>query len=124
MKYDLVRPCPNCPFRADVLPFLRPGRIAEIVDSITKHDQPFACHETIDYEAWHRAGRYVHTTENQQCAGALIMLKRADHLFDNWLFRLAVRDELLDPDRLDNQVEVISYEDALADRVKDNEPSD
>lgn len=39
MRFDLIRPCPNCPFRSDRKFWLR--RAAEIADAIFRQDETF-----------------------------------------------------------------------------------
>jgi len=69
MRYDMKRPCDNCPFRIDVPPFIRPARAIEILTG----DQAFACHKTVDYKGSFE-GKLDELT--QHCAGVLIILER------------------------------------------------
>lgn len=77
MKYDLHRPCPECPFRSDIEPFLRADRAEEIVEFLARSE--FPCHKTTvdatDDEG--NPGR-IDTPDSQHCAGALIMLEKAN----------------------------------------------
>lgn len=45
MKFDLSKPCQNCPFRTDIKGYLRPERIAEITDSVLAGEF-FGCHKS------------------------------------------------------------------------------
>lgn len=45
------RPCANCPFRADVPPFITAARVREIRDAAKNFGQHFVCHKTVDYDA-------------------------------------------------------------------------
>jgi len=53
MRFDLVRPCANCPFRSDKPFFMKRERVLEILgDRHGKRWWPatsFVCHKTIDY---------------------------------------------------------------------------
>lgn len=87
LNFDLVRPCGNCPFRRDKDFYLPVERRAGIVESILD-DHSFICHKTLDKRA------------KQQCAGALIALKKDGRLFDNFLFRLAAMVGAFEPEKL------------------------
>jgi hypothetical protein len=64
MRFNLVRPCPHCPFRPDVAPFLHPARAEQIARDVVDREGTFACHETTDRPR----GEWSH------CAGALLLL--------------------------------------------------
>lgn len=98
MKFDLVRPCPTCPFRVDIRFDLHPERRAEIVQGL-RSDESFTCHSTIDYGAW--VDEFVPNEKNQHCAGALIAMKKDGSLFANRIPRMAAIFGWFDPDKLD-----------------------
>src|SRR5690348_9305882 len=76
MKFSMTAPCPKCPFRTDIPTFLRKARAREIADALTRHQQTFQCHQTVDYSRADDAGNGNDRTPNaQHCAGALIMLE-------------------------------------------------
>ena len=76
MKHEMTKPCDNCPFRTDVKPYLRPGRVEEIVDSLYAQ-QSFPCHKTTDHVDDDEEGPIAVTTkDSQQCAGAMILLEK------------------------------------------------
>lgn len=106
MRYDkLMTPCNNCPFRSD-RPFYLP-RANDILNDLLERDQPFTCHKTVDYNKWDGDGLYDSSSdEHHHCAGALILLKKTGHMFDNLVFRLAVRLGYLNPDKLDMEAPV------------------
>lgn len=88
MKFDLVRPCPQCPFRTDVPLYLRLPRVREILNAITEQQQTFSCHKTLSMRA-----------NVQHCAGALIMLERINR--PNQMMRVAERINLYDRTKLE-----------------------
>lgn len=120
MKFDLTRPCADCPFRKDIHFNLRPKKWREIVNSLMS-DQTFVCHKTIDYREWDDNGEFVPDDHNQHCAGALIMMQRSGHLFDNYLFRLACMFGLLDPNALDKECEIVTLDEVREHGNKDLE---
>jgi len=62
MKYNLKKPCGQCPFRrSSPSPWLTRGRVEEITRDCVMGDSTFTCHKTTD------------TPTEQHCAGALIM---------------------------------------------------
>jgi hypothetical protein len=77
MKFGLVRPCGDCPFRSDRKFWLK--RAPEIAAAIFQHDQTFVCHNA----------------PSQHCAGALILHEKLGK--PNFLIRLAHGCGLYDP---------------------------
>ena len=73
MHYTLTKPCPKCPFRSDIRPYLRPARVREITESLARGE--FPCHETV---AYNDDGEGVITKKSQHCAGALIVIERME----------------------------------------------
>lgn len=100
MKFDLVRPCPECPF--STLPGavrLGRARVIEILQAVTLQDASFPCHQTVDYDQDdddEGDGRV--TPASQHCAGALIYLERLDR--PNQMMRIAERLGFYDRTRL------------------------
>lgn len=66
--FDLRRPCAQCPFRSDIRPYLRPGRIEEIAEATAFH-----CHKTVDYS---NDGDGDVVPDSQLCAGWLIVQEK------------------------------------------------
>lgn len=96
MKFDLTQPCVGCPFRTDCLEgWLGGPRIVEILDSITTHDAPFACHKTTEFDD---DGDVIPSRKEQHCAGATILLERLDR--PNMAMRFSKWAGLYDPTRL------------------------
>jgi predicted transcriptional regulator of viral defense system len=56
---------------------LRPGRIAEIVESLELNDyNTFSCHKTIDYSNTDEQGELLRTKKEQVCFGSIVYLQR------------------------------------------------
>lgn len=73
MKMTLTKPCPKCPFRTDIKPFLTTGRAREICRELLQGQATFACHQTTKFDD---DGEYLgHSEKEQHCAGALIFLE-------------------------------------------------
>jgi len=91
-KFDLIRPCKDCPFRTDVRPYLTPGRCDEILNAIITEQRTFSCHETTGV----KGGKKV---EEQHCAGAAILLEKIKR--PNQMMRIAERLNMYDYRKLD-----------------------
>lgn len=97
--YLLRTPCPRCPFRSDIEPYLRPTRAAEIARGLA-HSGSFTCHKTtVGVEDDEGSVVMVDGPKAQQCAGATILLLKSD-LWPQML-RIAERIGALDTARLD-----------------------
>ena len=96
MKFDLRRPCADCPFRTDVRPYLTAARVREIVHSITRLQQTFSCHKLNDFDD---EGEVVEGPRSQHCAGALVFLERLGR--PNQMMRIAERLGAYDHTQLD-----------------------
>lgn len=94
MKFDMVAPCPQCPFRSDVEPYLRTARVQGICESLIDRDASFSCHKTTRHDD---EGEAIRTSEEQHCAGALIMLERMK--MPNQMMRIAYK-RWYDPTKL------------------------
>ena len=81
--FTLTTPCAECPFRTDITPYLRPGRIQEIEQSLAR-DQ-FFCHKVAE--------------EKINCAGSLILLEKLERPSN--AMRMAERLGLYDRTKLD-----------------------
>lgn len=95
MKTDLVRPCANCPFRTDIVPFLTPGRVQQLEQELVGRQASFACHKTLDYERRGMHGELGADTKNtQHCAGAMILLEKIGRAnqWMRWMERLGGYD--------------------------------
>lgn len=86
MKFDMKTPCPHCPFRTDIRPYLTRDRAQEIADGLTRHQQTFSCHETTEHDD---DGEAIIRDDEQHCAGAMIMLEAMNR--PNQMMRIAER---------------------------------
>jgi hypothetical protein len=96
MKFDLRRPCDNCPFRSDIKFPLEVERVEEIIHSITRLDQTFACHKTTRHGD---DGECIRHSKEQHCAGALILLEKTEN--PNQMMRISERLGFYDRHNLD-----------------------
>lgn len=78
MKFDLKRPCDNCPFLRVGGVRLLPDRVREIAEGmLDSQGTTFACHKTtVDGEDEEGNGDRVVTPESKHCAGALIFAEK------------------------------------------------
>jgi hypothetical protein len=86
MKFDLKRPCKECPFRNDRPGYLYPERVEEITDALF-NGHTFQCHKTIGKR------------EEQHCAGATIFLEANER--PNQMMRICERLGFYDRHALD-----------------------
>ena len=98
MKFDLVRPCGECPFRTDRPPFIRAGKVREVLGDPNGRGAKawpsvsFACHKTVGAKGRVRP-------DSQHCAGVAIVLLRDGQ--PNQAMQLAERLLGVDWGRLD-----------------------
>lgn len=97
--YGLTTPCANCPFRADIKPYLHPERVEEIQEGLERGE--FPCHKTTtleddaDGEGTHRTD----TDKEMHCAGALILKEKLGE--SSQMMRIAERLGMYDYTKLD-----------------------
>lgn len=99
-RYALKKPCPKCPFRTDVTPYLRPERAAEIAYSIQGGSE-FPCHQTtVEVEG---EDGMTHLVDNPSksivCAGSIIVMEK--QATPNQMLRIAERIGSYDPSTMD-----------------------
>ncbi len=101
--YALRKPCPKCPFRTDVKPFLRHERVVEMAHEIQSGSE-FPCHETTEHGDEHTYA----TVDSKHCAGAMILARKTNPNHSTQMMRITERIagvgsnvEAFDPDRLD-----------------------
>lgn len=104
MRYEMTSPCAKCPFRTDVPGYLRRARAREIATTLTRYQQTFTCHATVDYETGEGEG--VDTPDSQHCAGAMIMLEHMGQ--PNQMMRIAERLGMYDMRKLDMKAPVFT----------------
>lgn len=115
MNFDLIRPCPKCPFRTDVPAYLRGERAEEIARAIANGGE-FACHQTTESDD---EGDCFATAKSQFCAGALIAQENEGA--PNQGLRIAERLGVYDPGRLDMGAPVVRSLDAFIAHHADEE---
>ena len=108
MKFTMTDPCPKCPFRTDIEPFLTKGRAKEISDALLR-DQTFQCHATVNYAKADDDGEVdslVAASEPnaQHCAGAMIMLEYMNR--PNQMMRICERIRCYDRRKLNMEAPV------------------
>lgn len=117
MKFDLKKPCKDCPFRNDKphqKGWLGEQRADEIYQSLLDGGN-FPCHKTHDYTD-DDDREFKHQDSHQFCAGALIMLNKEHNTLQSQALRMAIRLGLYNPNDLDvsspvfeNGVQFIKY---------------
>jgi hypothetical protein len=116
MKFDLVRPCGDCPFRSDRPAYLRPERVRQILGAGKGRRwwpaSSFPCHNTIVYGDADDDGNSKTTVPPtaQQCAGVMIILTREGR--PNDAMQIAERFGMFDPRKLDMTAPVHESADA------------
>lgn len=101
MRFDLKRPCDNCPFRRKGgVRYLAPRRVAEITHAmLDSQGSTFACHKTtVESEDDEGMSRRETTSNSQHCAGALIFAEKNGNA--NQAMRIAERLGLYDAKEL------------------------
>lgn len=103
MKFNLRKPCANCPFRNDRKFHLGRGRAAEIAHETSKEDRSFTCHKTLGHDEEEDS---VTTPRSEHCAGVLIILEKEDN--PNQAMRIAERLGMYDRHKLEMDSPVYS----------------
>jgi len=117
MRFDLVRPCPHCPFRTDGEGYLREDRARDIALALAR-GADFACHQTTVDDPDDEFER-IATSKSQMCAGAMIAMLREDA--PNQTMRIAERLGLFDPGKLDTNAPVGTLDDFIRRHSDDTE---
>lgn len=98
-RFRLRKPCPKCPFRCDIEPYLRPERVQEIADALYAGGA-FPCHQTTEHvEDEEGNGEMLDTPRSAECAGALITMEKEG--YEGQHARIGYRLGLYDPTTLD-----------------------
>jgi hypothetical protein len=114
MRFNLQRPCPNCPFRTDIPGYLTAARAQEIIEALFADDwASFGCHETTEYVEDEETGlgdrQCVDST--QHCAGSLILLLKLGR--PNVATRMAAAMGLIDLDAIETAAPVADSAEAF-----------
>lgn len=108
MKFDLRRPCAECPFRNDRPGYLTEERAEEIADAVTSsRGSTFTCHKTTIPDPA-SDGEMMDGPNAQHCAGALILAEKGGTV--GQMVRIAERLGLYDASKLDMDAPI--FEDA------------
>jgi len=94
MKFNLRKPCANCPFRTDLhtnYGWLSKARAEEISESMK--EKVFPCHNTTISSDYDDDGEeiYISNPKEQACFGAIVTLHQEGKLFDNQMIQIAIR---------------------------------
>lgn len=83
----MLSPCPKCPFRTDIAPFITAARASQITHDVLA-GASFHCHRTVTHDD---DGEYVSGNRERLCAGAVILARKAGRLYHNQMVRIAER---------------------------------
>lgn len=116
MKFDLRKPCVDCPFRKDALPgWLGAERSQEIADALLTEDKTFACHKTVEHHEQEVEEGDIDQDEldasladRQHCAGAIAMVEAEGAA--NSMLQISERLGIRDPDRVTDEGRALSFE--------------
>ncbi len=109
MRYNLKRPCKECPFRTDCGGYLSKSRAKEIGEALVHGGKTFACHKTtvpIDNE--NSETDMTTTLDSQHCAGALIMMEKMGVAPQNQMIRIAERLGFYNHEELDMESPIVA----------------
>ena len=109
----MVKPCDDCPFRADKDPFLLGRQRREEIARSLLNDAPFGCHQTTSFS---KNRDYEWTNRERPCIGAARLIER--ELGDcraNMAFRLAVAYKKLNPEEIDRTVPTLDTVEAFVE---------
>ncbi len=90
MKFDMIVPCHDCPFRRLNGIKLKGSRIKEIAGMmLNSAGGVFPCHKSVDYDDFDEEAVYHDSTGETHCAGALIFAEK--HNTATQMMRIAER---------------------------------
>lgn len=98
MNFNLTKPCSDCPFRTDVVPYLNKARVRDIERGLVQQQQSFPCHKTTVAGQDDDDGMMV-TSKSEHCAGAMILLEGINS--PNQMMRIAERLHMYNHTKLD-----------------------
>lgn len=105
MNFNMTRPCNDCPFRTDVVPYLTKRRVRDIEDGLVRGQQSFPCHKTT-VDSQDGDGEMLVTSKSEHCAGAMILLEGLAK--PNQMMRIAERLHMYDHTKLDMSAPVFN----------------
>lgn len=106
LKFDLLTPCVDCPFRVGAFQGLHPDFVEEMTENaLGNPGRMFACHKTTT-----EGGAPAH--QEQHCAGALIFSEKHEHATQMMRIMERIgqydRTKLVDPgDVFENSTEMV-----------------
>jgi hypothetical protein len=102
------KPCPKCPFRRDVAPYLRPARAAQIARGIADGGE-FPCHNTTVHNVTEDGDEVLvdDPQHSQFCAGALATMHASG--MPNQMLRIAQRMGMYDPAQIERYAVPLVY---------------
>ena len=110
MKYDLKKPCSNCPFLRSTHFRFSTSRMVEIVEAET-----FPCHKTLDYT---KEGPVRVREQSRHCAGHLILREKME--MPTQLMRIAERIGMYDRTKLEMDSDVYDTLDEMIEDMCDD----
>ena len=114
MKYTLLAPCADCPFRTDIRPFLSgEDRVRELQRA---QDGEFPCHKTTELDE--DTDELLNRENTVACAGRMIMSMNAYNGLGT-IDALSARCGMFDPHALDLDAPVFADWDAMAEAMEE-----
>lgn len=110
MNFDLKKPCPQCPFRTDIKPFITPERSEDICESLLS-GRDFPCHKTTGSDD---EGETTVESNSKMCAGAMIMLEHMKR--PTQMMRISERLGIYDYKKLEMSSPVYEHVHDMIDR--------
>lgn len=107
MRFDLLKPCSNCPFLKKGGVRLHPARIEQIAGAmLDSQGATFACHKTtIDVDDDDGLGDRAADKDSRHCAGALIFAEKNGNATQ--MMRIMERIRMYDARALMSQTDVV-----------------
>lgn len=124
MRFDLQKPCRNCPFRTDetAIRFACRERAEEIENSAYRNG--FPCHLSGEIDDDADDAGYEFGPNTQHCAGAMIMYLNRGGSGNVVFERLSAKQQGRLEDRLDFDAPVYENETAFLDSYGPEDPDD
>jgi len=105
VNFNLTTPCPQCPFRTDIAPYLTRWRVKDIERGLVDGQQMFPCHKTT-VPSEDDDCEMLTTQKSEHCAGAAILLEGLN--MPNQMMRIAERLGMYDHTKLDMKAPVFN----------------